>query len=124
MSDTPAGDVIRTHGLFRRALPQYHNAKQGCYVYESNTEGIDTGVIIEGEGVLFLSAAAIIEMAEVMGWDVRTDWQSERAQLEASLAYAEHERDQARIENEGLRADLEAFGRALSKHTALTKGQA
>jgi hypothetical protein len=102
-------------------MPGYHNAQGGCYIYGSNQEGIDTGVIIEGEGVLFLSATALLEMAEVMGWDVRTDWEAEKRALQEALAYAEHERDQAQTEAKELRADLEAFGRALATHTALGK---
>jgi hypothetical protein len=110
---------IRENGIFRRTVPSYHNAREACYIYGANTVGIDTGVIIEGEGVLFIGEAALIEMAEVMGWEVRTDWQAEKRDLEAALAFAEHERDRALEENAGLRADLEAFGRALAKHAGM-----
>jgi hypothetical protein len=110
---------IRENGIFRRQMPGYHNAREGCYIYGANTVGIDTGVIIEGEGVLFLGEAAIIEMAEVMGFEVRTDWQAEKRELEERLAYAEHEAEEARLEAAGYKEDLEAFGRALAKQAGL-----
>jgi hypothetical protein len=103
--------AIRHHGLFRRGTPNYANAKAACYVYGTNTEGVDTGVFIEGEGVLFLSRLAVVEMAEVLGLSFNEEGQ----RLEEENAHLQHELSVVREERDAARSDLEAFGRAIAR---------
>lgn len=79
--------ATRKHGLFQLGRPSWPHAKSACYVYETQEEGVDTGIVIEGEGVLFLSTVAIREMAEVAGLTMVDG----ATALEAELAYAQHD---------------------------------
>lgn len=89
--------AIREHGLFSQGVPRDHNAKAACYLYGSNEPGIDTGVIIEGEGVLFIGETALREMAEVAGWSFEeSDLLEPRVkELEEEVTFLQRERDDA-----------------------------
>jgi len=110
--------AIRQHGLFSRTFPGWIHAKSACYVYESNEEGIDTGIIIEGEGTLFLGRVAIQEMAEVYGFSIGEDGQK----LEEENAHLIHENNTLREQVRALTSDLETFGRAIASARAKTVG--
>lgn len=103
--------ATRQHGLFSKTMPTWVHAKAACYVYETNTEGVDFGIIIEGEGTLFLSKQAIREAAEVVGLTMIDGVQ----ELEEDLAYAEHDRDAWKAKYEALREGLDAARRQIPR---------
>jgi len=102
--------TVRRHALFAAGVPTYTNAKSSCYVYGTTSEGIDTGVFIEGEGVLFLGRTAVIEMAEVLG----LSFNEEGAQLELDNAHLTHQVELLEARIAELESDLVAFGRAIA----------
>lgn len=108
--------ATRQHALFRLVdRPSPDVAHEACYVYGTAGAGVDTGVIIEFEGTLFLSLAAVKEMAEVAGFSVNEEGQAlevENANLQHQLAEAIAERDDA---NEQLRVLGGVLARAASK---------
>jgi hypothetical protein len=106
--------TVRTHGLFQKTMPSYVHAKGSDYIYGRNEVGIDTGVLIEGEGTLFLGRVALQEMGEVMGWTFVEDADEIARQYQEDLAWRDHEIKRLAEENAALTADLEAFGRALA----------
>jgi hypothetical protein len=108
-------DSIRTHGLFSRTMPSWQHAKSADYIYGANEEGIDTGIIIEGEGTLFLGKTSLQEMAEVMGWEVRTGWQELERDYQETIAYLEHELELSRAQVAEQEEDLRAFGKVLAR---------
>ena len=102
--------ATRHHALFTKSQPARHTAKESDYIYGKTEEGIDTGVHIEGEGVLFIGKTALREMGEVMGWSFIEDGQG----LEEEIAHLVHENEQLIAQNLELRADLDAVGRAIA----------
>jgi hypothetical protein len=107
-----------THGLFTKTTPSSVHAQEGDYIYGANEVGIDTGVIIVGEGTLFIGQTALREMLEVMGWNITVDRDDTLIQLQKDLAFTEAERDRLAKENEELVSDLAAFGRALASQAS------
>lgn len=91
---------VTSNGLFTR-MPSagYQHAKGGCYVYGTAGEGVDFGVIIEGEGALYLSRGAIVEAAGVLGLTYMDD----ALELEQENAYLSYEVEKLRT----LSAELE-----------------
>lgn len=107
--------ATRTHALFRLVdRPSPDVAHEACYVYGTATAGIDTGVIIEFEGTLFLSLAAVREMAEVAGFSVN----EEGMQLEIDNAHLTVERDELKARIAELEADAEVVGSLLARAAA------
>lgn len=98
--------MIRSNGLFIKTVPQYTHAKASCYVYEMAEEGIDTGILIEGEGGLFIGRTALLEMAGVMGWSVN----EEGAQLEADNAFKQREIERLTLALAEANEELDAVG--------------
>lgn len=105
---------VRTHGLFTKTMPTYVHANGADYIYGRNEEGIDTGVLIQGEGTLFIGQVALREMGEVMGWTFVEDADALERKYQEDLAWVQEENERLKRENEALVADLEAFGRALA----------
>lgn len=99
----------RHHGLFSRGMPRDHNAKAACYIYGANEEGVDTGIHIEGEGVLFLGKTALKELTEAYGWSIEeSDTLAPRvAALEQEVAFLERERDDFKRRAEALEEILQ-----------------
>jgi hypothetical protein len=76
--------AVRKHGLFRRCdHPSPDVAKGGCYYTYSTGPGVDTGILIDFEGTLYLSLNTIKELAEVAGFSVN----EEAEQLERDNAF-------------------------------------
>lgn len=49
-----------------RTEATYTDAKNGCYVTESNADGVGFDAAVPGEGTLFLSAAVILDAARLV----------------------------------------------------------
>lgn len=49
-----------------RTEATYTDAKNGCYVLESNTDGVGFDAQIPGEGTLFLSSEQILDAAKLV----------------------------------------------------------
>jgi hypothetical protein len=108
----------RTHGLFRAVEhPNNDVARGGCFVYGSAGPGVDTGVLIDFEGTLFLGNTAIRELAEVAGYSVNV----EGAQLEVENAHLQHTIDELTAERDQLSADLDAVGVLLARGSSQAK---
>jgi hypothetical protein len=104
--------ATRSHGLFRQVpRPAADAAKGGCYVYGTTGPGVDTGVLIDFEGTLYLSNTAIIEMAEVAGFSLNEDG----AQLEVRNAFLEHENEKLRGELAELNEQLDAVAITMAR---------
>ena len=97
--------ALREHGLFRKVdHPSPDVAMGACYVYHTSGPGVDTGVLIEFEGTLFLGNTAIRELAECAGMNVLED----AVALEQEVAITQQENTTllARVaELEGIIAD-------------------
>lgn len=107
--------ATRTHGLFRLVdHPSVDVAHGGCYVDGSAGPGVDTGVLIEFEGTLFLSLNTVKELAEVAGYSVN----AEGAALEVENAHLVHTVEQLTAERDQLSADLDAVGVLLARGQA------
>ena len=90
---------VRDHGLFRKVeAPGTDVAMGGCYACYRSVPGIDTGVLIEYEGTLFLCNNCLKEMVEVAGMNVLED----AVKLERDLAMAQHALAASLQENEEL----------------------
>lgn len=105
--------ATRKHALFRACTPGHVNARASCYIYGTTSPGIDTGVTIVGEGVLFLSRTAVIEMAEVLG----LSFTAEGRQLEEENAYLAQEALLLKERVKGLESDLRVIGKAVKAAT-------
>lgn len=107
----------RTNGLFTETAPGFHHAKGSCYVYGTADVGVDMGVIIEGEGVLFLSRLAIVEAAQTLGLVYAEDSQA----IEEENAHLQHEigklRERLELAEDALLAGAQAAARALEGDT-------
>lgn len=104
--------ATRTHGLFRLVdHPGNDVAHGGCYVDGSAGPGVDTGVLIEFEGTLFLSLNTVKELAEVAGFSVN----AEGAALEIENAHLTHQVEELTAERDQLNADLDAVGVLLAR---------
>lgn len=104
------------HGLFRATSPGYQHAKGSCYVYGTTDPGVDTGIVIEGEGVLFIGRVALVEMGKVLGLLFPEDAEAlleESVRLETDNAYLQDENARLAEHVVALEADLAAIGRAL-----------
>lgn len=107
--------ATRQHGLFRAVdRPSGDVAKGGCYIYGSAGHGVDTGVLIDFEGTLFLSDTAIKELAEVAGFSVNEEGQ----ELETRNAELERDLEVANERIQELEADAAAIGRYLGRAKA------
>ena len=112
MADLP---LIRSNGMFTKMdQPNWRHARNRDYISGMATAGIDTGVIIEGEGILFIGRASLLEMAGVMGWHFIEDWAADERQYQEDLAWERRENERLQAENAALKADLETFGRAMA----------
>lgn len=104
--------AIREHGLFRKCeSPSSDVAMGSCYVYHTSVPGVDTGVLIEFEGTLYLSNVAIREMAEVAGMSVCEEGEA----LERDLAEAQHTIEQLRAEKADLVEQLDAVSHVIAE---------
>lgn len=66
--------ALDTHPLFRLVdTPGPDTAHGGCYYSGVTGPGVDTGILIEFEGTLFLSLNTIKEIAEVAGFRVNEE---------------------------------------------------
>jgi hypothetical protein len=104
--------AIRQHGLFRLCdRPAPDVAKGGCYFSGDAGPGVDTGILIDFEGTLYLSLNTIRELAEVAGFSVNTEaLELERQNAEFQKAIAD-----LRIENGELKSTLDAVGIAVAR---------
>ncbi len=76
--------ALTEHPLFRLVdTPGPDTAHGGCYYSGVTGPGVDTGILIEFEGTLFLSLNTIKEIAEVAGFRLN----EEGVKLEQSNAY-------------------------------------
>ena len=75
--------AIRQHALFRRVdTPPPDVAKGGCYYSFDTGPGVDTGILIDFEGTLFLSLNTIKELAEVAGFSVNAEGEAQEQEVE------------------------------------------
>lgn len=102
--------TIRDDGYMRHLTePAPDAARAACYLTGSRGPCIDTGILVDFEGTLTISDAAIKQMAEVAGFSVNEDGlelEIRNAELEHNLASMTEERDQ-------LLDDLTAIANAL-----------
>lgn len=102
--------AVRNHALFRRYENPPPDAAQGAsYIYHSGEAGVDTGVLVYGEGTLCLSLQEIQELAEVAGFSVN----AEAFQLEQENAYLTDRVKELVAHNQELIDNLKAVGAAI-----------
>lgn len=104
--------ATRTHALYRLIdRPQEDAAHGGCYLTGSQGQCIDTGVLIDQEGTLTISVAALQELCEVAGFSFNAEGirlEEEVARLGAQIVDLSTERDD-------LRDQLDAVGIAVAR---------
>lgn len=104
--------AIREHGLYRRYdTPPPDAAKGACYLTYSSGPGVDTGVLIDFEGDLCISTAALRELCEVAGFSFEEDG----VQLEQRNAFLERELAQAQADLADANEQLTAVGVAVAR---------
>lgn len=69
-----------------RTEATYTDAKNGCYVTESNADGVGFDAQIPGEGTLFLSAAVILDAAALVRMGRARRAKADKAEVKARLA--------------------------------------
>lgn len=108
--------ALRDNGLFTRCdAPLAGTAMGACYINHTAGPGVDTGVLIEFEGTLFLSNEAIKDLAEVAGMNVN----EEGEQLEIENAHLQREVERLTAERDELSNQLDevslVFARRVQK---------
>lgn len=104
--------AIREHALFRLLdNPAVDAAQGGCYISHVTGPCVDTGVLIEFEGMLTLSLNTIKELAEVAGFSVN----EEGFKQEYENAWLKHRIEELEAEAEGLRDSLAGVGAAIAE---------
>lgn len=98
--------------MFRSENAATHNARQACYLCLSPHDGVDTEVIIDYEGVLFLCRNCIGSLALTAGFAVDNDRSQEIADLVAQLDKAREDRNSA----EAIVLEIERGAKAAHKN--------
>jgi hypothetical protein len=110
--------ATRSHGLFRAVPhPAGDVAHGGCYIYGGGGPGVDTGVLIDFEGTLFLGNTAIRELAEVAGMSVN----EEGAALERENAFLTQRCSELVDQIRDLNEQLDAVSVVLARAQKATK---
>jgi hypothetical protein len=83
-------------------IPFYMLAKAGCYICGKGSNVVSTGVEIEGEGILALCEAHVVEMANFAGYALNDQRHEVRWQekLDKETGYVEEYRHEASIQAE------------------------
>lgn len=103
--------AIRQHGLFRLCdRPSPDVAKGGCYYTGDAGPGVDTGILIDFEGTLYLSLNTIRELAEVAGFSV----DAEALANEQQIAWLTQQNAELTTERANLIEQLSAVGVAVA----------
>lgn len=104
--------ATRVHALYKLLdHPASDAAKGSCYLTGTGGPCVDTGVLIDYEGSLTISVAALQEMCEVAGFS----FNEEAEQLENENAYLTHKVERLVEENAELSEQLTLIGVALSR---------
>lgn len=103
--------AIRTHALFRKVdHPQNNTYHGGCLVYGGRGAGVDTGIMVDYEGFVFISEQALKEMCEVFGFSFNEDG----VRVEQENAHLSAENFRLLAENAEMNEQLTAIGIAIS----------
>lgn len=105
--------ATRTNGLFTKVdRPLPGSAKGGCYIWGSAGPGVDTGVLIDFEGTLYLGNAAIKELAECAGFSLN----EEGLQLEYDNAHLQRKVAELASKNADLEDQLNGVSALLARN--------
>jgi hypothetical protein len=93
-------------------IPFYMLAKAGCYLCGKGSNVVSTGVQIEGEGILALCEAHIVEMANFAGYQLNDPAHEARwiAKVEKEQGLVEEYRHENAITAERLRIADQQYG--------------